>query len=109
MAGPFLCGSLANEEQLYYGAMCKAHAAKSFVDPLTYAAYEFIPTMVVIGTDDKALSPELQHKNVDEVIARQSEKGAVLVRKVAIEADHCSMLSHPQKVVQLCLEAAKAE
>lgn len=103
MTGQLFFGSLPKDQQLYYGGMVKPHSVKAFSDPLTYAAYEHIPTTVVIGENDAALPPKFAHENVDKVI----EKGVGTVKKISIPADHVMMTSHPEDIVKICLEAAK--
>ncbi|KAF2271156.1 alpha/beta-hydrolase [Lojkania enalia] len=101
VGGKFLFGSLSDEEQLHYGKMVQPHSAKSFTNPLTYAAYEHIPTTCVIGELDLALKPELQHESVDAAIA----KGVGKIKKVVLQTDHIPMLAHPEEVVKVCEEA----
>lgn len=106
-AGALLFGSMSQEEQLHYSNMGAAHSMKSLADPLTYAAWQHIPTTSVIGENDLALPPEVQHKNVDKAI---EEGKAGKVKKVVIKGGaHCPMLSHPDEVVKICLDAAGLE
>lgn len=98
-----LCGSLPKEEQEYYGAMGKPISAKAFNEPLTFAAWEKVPTTLIIGDKDLALAPERQHEYFDKAVG----KGVSHLRKVVVEGgDHLTMLSHPEEVVKVCLEAA---
>ncbi|KAJ4373803.1 hypothetical protein N0V83_002542 [Neocucurbitaria cava] len=98
-----LCGSLPKEEQEYYGAMGKPISAKAFNEPLTFAAWEKVPTTLIIGDKDLALAPERQHEYFDKAVG----KGVSHLRKVVVEGgDHLTMLSHPEEVIKVCLEAA---
>jgi pimeloyl-ACP methyl ester carboxylesterase len=104
-AGSFLFGTMPEEEQLHYGKMAAAQSAKALTDPLTYAAWQHIPTTSVIGEDDLALPPGVQHENVDKAIA---DGKATKLKKIVIKGGaHCPMLSHPDEVVQICLDAAE--
>ncbi|CAO2657749.1 Nn.00g038750.m01.CDS01 [Neocucurbitaria sp. VM-36] len=103
IAGAVLCGSLPREEQEYYGAMGKSICAQAFNEPLTFAAWEKVPTTLIIGDKDLALAPEKQHEYFDKAV----EKGVPHLKKVVIEGgDHLPMLSDPEEVVKVCLEAA---
>ncbi|KAF2241764.1 alpha/beta-hydrolase [Trematosphaeria pertusa] len=100
----FLCGSLPEEEGLKWGNMVRAQCVAPFVEPLTYAAYEEVPTTMVIGGKDVALPPDVQH----ESFRKAEERGAKGLRKVVIEgADHCAMLNSPEEVARVCVEAAE--
>jgi pimeloyl-ACP methyl ester carboxylesterase len=103
LAGAVLCGSLPKEKQEYYGAMGKAISAQAFLEPLTFAAFEKVPTTLVIGAKDLALPPEKQHEYFDKAV----ERGVNGLRKVIVEdGDHLTMLSNPEVVVKVCLDAA---
>jgi pimeloyl-ACP methyl ester carboxylesterase len=103
IAGMVLCGSLSKEEQDAYAAMGKPISAKAFLDPLTFAAWKEVPTTLVVGSKDLALPAEKQVEYFDKAV----EKGAKEARKVVIEGgDHLTMLSYPEEVVKVCLEAA---
>ncbi|KAF2034509.1 alpha/beta-hydrolase [Setomelanomma holmii] len=106
IAGAMLVGSLPKEEQEQYGAMGKAICVQAFLEPLTFAAWKEVPTTVVVGANDAALAPEMQ----SEYFEKAAEKGVKGLRKVVIEGgDHLCMLSHPEEVGRVCLEAAGLE
>ncbi|KAH7067093.1 Alpha/Beta hydrolase protein [Paraphoma chrysanthemicola] len=103
MAGAGLCGSLPKDEQERYGAMGKAMSAQTFVEELTFAAWKVVPTTLVVGSKDVPLSPEKQLEFFDKAVG----KGEAELKKVVIEGgDHLTMLSHPEEVGKVCLEAA---
>jgi pimeloyl-ACP methyl ester carboxylesterase len=103
IAGAVLCGSLPKDEQEKYGAMGKAFSAQTFVEELTFAAWKVVPTTLVVGSKDVTLSPEKQLDFFDKAV----EKGEAELKKVVIEGgDHLTMLSNPEEVVKVCLEAA---
>jgi pimeloyl-ACP methyl ester carboxylesterase len=96
-------GSLPEEEGLKYGGMMRSHSSKSFMEPITFTAHEYIPTTVVIGSKDLALAAKVQEDRVDEVIA----KGNNNIKKILIEADHIPMLAQADEIVKIFLEAAQ--
>ncbi|KAF2106448.1 Alpha/Beta hydrolase protein [Lophiotrema nucula] len=103
MSAQAFLNHLPEEEGLKYGGLTRSHSSKSFKDPITYAAYDHIPTTVVIGMDDVALKPEVQEARVDEVIAAGNKH----VKKTIIKADHIPQLSHPDEIAQICVNAAQ--
>lgn len=106
LVGAGLCASLSKEEQEKYGSMLRPMSAQAFLEPMTFAAWKEVPTTVVIGDKDAVLAPEIQHDYYDKAVAG----GTKGLRKVVIEGgDHLMMLSHPEEVVKVCLEAAGAD
>lgn len=97
-----LVGNVSEEEVKHYGSQLKCHSARSMKNKLTYAGYLHVPTTFVISENDKIVQPKTSHENVDAVIA----KGAGDITKVSLQAEHCAMLSNPDDVVKVLLEAA---
>jgi pimeloyl-ACP methyl ester carboxylesterase len=103
IAGHVLCGSLPEEERNHYGAMGRPICMQAFLQPMTFAAWEKVPTTLIIGGKDRALAPERQHEYFDKAV----ERGVKGLKKVVIEGgDHLPMLSAPEEVVRVCLDAA---
>ncbi|KAF1841364.1 alpha/beta-hydrolase [Cucurbitaria berberidis CBS 394.84] len=103
LAGPVLFGALPAEEQEYSAAAGMSISSKIFFEPLTFPAWKKVPTTVIIGNKDLAMPSEKQHEYFDKAV----ERGVPSLRKVVVEGgDHMLMLSHPDRVVQVCLEAA---
>ena len=103
IAGAILCGALPKEEQDHYIAMCKPISIGAFNDPLTFTAWEGVPTTLIIGDQDLALAPEKQHEFFDKAV----RNGVPNLKKVVLEGgDHLPMLSDPEAVVKVCVEAA---
>jgi pimeloyl-ACP methyl ester carboxylesterase len=106
IAGAVLCGSLPKAEQDEYASMGRPICAQAFTEPLTFAAWREVPTTLVIGDKDMALPMEKQVEFFEKAV----EKGAKKARKVVVEGgDHLVMLSHPEEVVKVCLEAGGIE
>ncbi len=62
------------------------------------AAWKSKPSWYIIGSEDKAISPELERFMAD----RAKSKTTVL------KASHVSMLSHPKEVLRVVLDAANS-
>ncbi|KIX03345.1 uncharacterized protein Z518_06897 [Rhinocladiella mackenziei CBS 650.93] len=106
VAGAYLCSDLDDKAtQKYYGSLQKPHSAVSFLGRLTHAGYLHVPTTVVVTERDVAISPDVQHKNVDTVIA----EGKGNIRKVPMASDHCAMISHPEEIVEILLQTPPGE
>ena len=117
-----LFGSLPDEEKKHYGSMGRPQSRASMTVPMTFAAYEVVPTTLVISKNGeycRLLSPpneEIFDQNLlDKVldVGKQEDsfdaavkKGIKGLRKVYLDSDHCSMLSNPDDVVRILLEAA---
>ncbi|KAF1952698.1 alpha/beta-hydrolase [Byssothecium circinans] len=98
-----LFGSLPEDEGLKYGKLAKAQSMRSMFEPLTFAAYEHVPTTMVIPGRDLVLPPEFQ----DSMFERAVKRGVKGLRKVVLEeGDHLPMLNVPDECVRICLEAA---
>jgi pimeloyl-ACP methyl ester carboxylesterase len=103
MAGAILCGSLPKAEQDEYASMGKRICAQALLEPLTYAAWKEVETTLVVGSKDLVLPVERQV----EFYEKAKEDGAKGPRMMRIEGgDHLCMLSHPEDVGRVCMEAA---
>ena len=96
-----LLNDLPEEDQKQYSTL-KCISSKCFHSKCTYEGYLHVPTTQVICEHDQAVPPKAQHESGDGVIAR----GGNNVRKTSLQADHCAMISHPDEIVVLLLEAA---
>lgn len=65
--------------------------------PVTQAAWHTVPSFAVISTDDKVIQPQLQRDQVKRLKATAVE----------VAASHVVMLSRPDLVAKLIIEAAK--
>ncbi|PSN66805.1 alpha/beta-hydrolase [Corynespora cassiicola Philippines] len=93
---------LNDSERTEYASRFNKHSSRSFDDRLTYAGYLHIPSVYVVATDDVAISPEMSQGMVEEAIS----KGAKIVSK-NIHSDHFPMISHPEEVVEILIDAAE--
>lgn len=101
--GEYIFAHLSAPERTEYANRLRKHSSRTFKDPLTYAAYLKIPTTYLVCTDDPVIPPQLQREMVDKA----REKGAKVVTK-EIHSDHVPMVSHPDEVVEVLLEAARS-
>jgi len=69
-----------------------------FHDPTTVAAWRSKPAWYAISRQDRTISPELQRFMADRI-------GATTVE---IEAGHLSLITHPDQIAELILDAAGA-
>jgi pimeloyl-ACP methyl ester carboxylesterase len=72
-----------------FGAQC-------FADLTQAAAWHTIPSWGLIATEDKAIPPALQRFEYQRAGARKT---------VSVAASHCAMVSHPDLVTQLIVDA----
>jgi pimeloyl-ACP methyl ester carboxylesterase len=71
-------------------------SAACFTDPTQGAAWHTIPSWGLIATNDMAIPPALQHFEYQRAKARGT---------VSVAASHCAMVSHPDLVTQLVIDA----
>ncbi|MFF4879609.1 MULTISPECIES: alpha/beta fold hydrolase [unclassified Micromonospora] len=70
--------------------------AQCFADLTQGAAWKTIPSWGLIATEDKAIPPALQRFEYQRANARKT---------VSVAASHCAMVSHPDLVTQLIIDA----
>jgi pimeloyl-ACP methyl ester carboxylesterase len=70
-------------------------SAACFTDLTQAAAWHTIPSWGLIATDDKAIPPALQRYEYERANART----------VTVDASHVAMVSHPDLVTQLIVDA----
>jgi LPXTG-motif cell wall-anchored protein len=73
-------------------------AASAFNDAATSAAWRTIPSWALVAKRDKAIAPD-----VERFEARRAKS-----RTVEVDSSHVAMISHPQTVTDLILQAADA-
>ncbi|KIW36782.1 uncharacterized protein PV06_11068 [Exophiala oligosperma] len=100
--GEFIFAHSSAVERTEYASRLLKHSSRTFKDPLAFAWYLQIPATSLVCTDDPVIPPQLQREMVDKA----REKGANVVIK-EIHSDHVPMVSHPEEVVEVLLEAAK--
>jgi pimeloyl-ACP methyl ester carboxylesterase len=71
-------------------------SAQCFADQTQAAAWHTIPTWGLIATNDMAIPPALQRFEYQRANARKT---------VSVAASHCAMVSHPDLVTQLVIDA----
>ena len=71
--------------------------SKAVVQPVTQAAWRAHPSFVLVTTNDTIASPQMQRDQVKKIGATSAE----------VASSHVAMLSHPEAVAKLILDAAK--
>ncbi|MFJ4002571.1 alpha/beta fold hydrolase [Streptomyces sp. NPDC090023] len=79
------------------GASQRPIAQSAFTDKVTGAAWRDKPVYVLIGRQDRAINPDLQRFEAKRAKARKT---------VEIDASHVSLISQPQAVEHLIVDAA---
>ncbi|KAB5566209.1 Alpha/Beta hydrolase protein [Coniochaeta sp. 2T2.1] len=109
VAAQLLHSDLPAEEALHYAGMVDVFSSRVNGDACTFAGWKTVPATVVIGSRDLAVKPDLGHEYVKRAVETLEAEGKpVTVKKVVIGADHMMMVSQPDRVVEILLEAAKA-
>ena len=109
MAGKILRSELKSaEEQSRYGAMMDVFSSRIYRDALTHAGWRTVPSTFVLGTMDKALEVAFAEEHVDAAMAALEAEGrGRMIEKVVLESDHLMMISQPDQVAEILVEAAK--
>jgi pimeloyl-ACP methyl ester carboxylesterase len=95
---PAFCGDLPEDEQKLVFATQAAPLADLFSQPVHGAAWKTKPTFYIVGSEDRTVNPELQRFVAKRMNARITE----------LESSHVPMLSQPQRVYEVIVEAARA-
>ena len=93
----YFAPDLPRDEQELIAATQGAFGVKAISTPLTQAAWHTVPSFEVVSTDDRVIQPQLQRDQVKRLKATAVE----------VAASHVVMLSHPDVVAKLIIEAAK--
>ena len=110
VAGPVLCSELEDkEEQIRYAKMMDIFSTRVYADKLRHAGWKVVPTTVVVAARDKTLDPSLAHESFERAVkVLETEGKPITVKKVVLEADHLCMISQPDKVVEILLDATRS-
>jgi len=88
---------LTPAEQEVVAATQGAFSSTAVVTPVTKAAWKKVPTFVVVSGNDTINPPQMQRDQVKKLDARSVE----------VASSHVVMLSHPDVVAKMILEAAR--
>lgn len=99
---PFNFNDLPTDEGLAWAAKMSQHAAVSFGQKATYAAYKDIPVSYLFCEDDKCIVPEVQNAIIAKM---EAEMDGRKVDKHSVKAAHCITVSQPQTVVAVVRKA----
>jgi pimeloyl-ACP methyl ester carboxylesterase len=91
-------GDLPKQEALVYYAVQLPMAKAITMAKTTVAAWHTKPTWYAVSTQDRTINPDLERFMAKRMNAHTIE----------IPSSHVSLLSHPQEVADLILEAAKS-
>ncbi|KAJ4353660.1 uncharacterized protein N0V89_005390 [Didymosphaeria variabile] len=95
--------SLSEDEGLKYGNMLREQSTRALVEPLTFAAWETVPTTMVVAGKDLALKPQTQSESFEDA----QKTGIKGLRKVVLaDGEHVTMLSSPDDIVDVCVGIA---
>ncbi len=93
----YFAPDLPRDEQELIAATQGAFGVKAISTPVTQAAWHTVPSFEVVSADDRVIQPQLQRDQVKRLKATAVE----------VAASHVVMLSHPDVVAKLIIEAAK--
>ena len=100
-SAPYIFNDLPEDMQGHYFSQMTNQSSVSFDGRFTYPGYRYIPSTYVFCEKDMIISPERQQEMID----RLNEEGAN-VRRVTLSSGHCPMLSQPEAVAKILVEAA---
>lgn len=90
--------------QHYFESM-PVHAARSFAEKLTYAAYKDVKAVYVLTDADKIVVPRMQHEMVDRANATLADSRKI--KKVVLEGSgHVAVVSRPEEVTDILVGVA---
>jgi len=92
----YFANGLSRQEAEALYAVQQPTAASLFANRTTAAAWRSKPTYYAVSADDMTISPDLERFLAKRMNARTIE----------LDAGHLSMVSHPQEIAKLILEAA---
>jgi pimeloyl-ACP methyl ester carboxylesterase len=92
------CGDLPEAEQKLVWATQTVPLADLFNQPVPGAAWKSKPTYYIVGAKDRTVQPELQRFVANRMNAKITE----------LESSHVPMLSQPERVYEVIVDAAKA-
>ncbi|WP_049973908.1 alpha/beta fold hydrolase [Azospirillum sp. B4] len=89
---------LAEEDARLLAVLQPPLAARTFTDTITEAAWSSRPNWYIVSSEDRIVSVDLQRELAARMNARTTE----------LKASHLSLLSKPEAVAQVIVEAAEA-
>ena len=92
------CGDLSAAEQKLVYATQGAPLTDLFTQPVRGAAWKTKPTFYIVGTEDRTVHPELERFVAKRMNAKITE----------LQSSHVPMLSQPQRVYEVIVDAANA-
>ncbi|HQU83608.1 MAG TPA: alpha/beta hydrolase [Pyrinomonadaceae bacterium] len=96
--GEYFAQDLNDDEKAIVAAVQTPFALSSNAEKVTNAAWENKPSWYVVSTEDRIIYPELERKLAEKLGAKTTE----------VSASHVSMLSKPDEIAQVIIEAAES-
>ena len=93
----YFAPDLPRPEQVVVAATQGAFSLKAVNAPVTVAAWHKVPSFMVITTNDEIASPQMQRDEAKRMNAKSVE----------VASSHVAMLSHPDVVARLIIDASK--
>lgn len=90
-------GDVSETEAAVLAIVQRPANVKAVAEPITQQAFQTVPAFALITTQDQAINPDLQRMMVGRTSAKVSE----------IDASHAVMVSRPDVVADLIVEAAR--
>ena len=95
---PNFCGDLSAEDQEIVWATQTVPLADLFSQPVHGAAWKTKPTFYIVGANDQTVHPELERFVAKRMNAKITE----------LQSSHVPMLSQPERVYEVIVDAARA-
>ncbi|KPM40125.1 hypothetical protein AK830_g6423 [Neonectria ditissima] len=99
--GKWIFNGLSEEDANHYMSKIGYHSRQSYSDAVTYPGWKYIPTTYLSTSQDYGLPPVTQKRMFEAA----KKKGAD-IKLVGTDGDHVPMLSVPDDVTRVLLEAA---
>ena len=95
--GRLFYNDLSEEDKAKWLALTKPHPAVAQLTPLTYAAYQYIPTTYLLTKIDVPLPIQAQ----EGMIAQAEANCKIQIKRETCKAGHSPYLSQPERVVEV--------
>ncbi|KAK7039681.1 AB hydrolase-1 domain-containing protein [Favolaschia claudopus] len=93
---------LPHDEALVWASKMREHAAASFSQKITYAAYKDIPATYLFCEEDRGVIPEAQDKIIADM---ESQMGGQKVQKISVKSGHHINASQPETMATVIRKA----
>ncbi len=94
-----ICADVKDEDALVMSLTQKSVNGQCFGEQTYEAAWKTKPTWYQISTQDNMLHPDTQKEMAERINAKKT---------ISLDSSHASLVSHPEEVSELIIEAAKS-